>query len=95
MTPRKQFLNEIYLIIDGYEETRNAVAGTVKHYAIGRWVSVEERLPESFGDYHVLDDGAPCVAYFDVFDNSFQTTEYDELHNATHWLELDLPEVEG
>ena len=85
MTPRKQLADEI-LRTDGRKPTR-----TLKPYAIGRWVSVEERLPE---------DRQTVVTRWDYGAVSFITmvkdgkwSFYSNDSKITHWLELDLPEV--
>lgn len=60
-------------------------------YAIGRWVPVSERLPDTgertYWDGIVLQDGDVEIGTFG--DDSFRP----ESTNITHWLELDIPEV--
>lgn len=64
----------------------------LKPYAIGRWVPVEERLPE-------FDDTGTWEGYAQLTNSilSVEAGQWDEslLEHATYWLELDLPEVEG
>lgn len=57
--------------------------------AIGRWVSVEERLPEFRANYwcgYMVDDGR--IEYDIRSEATFKSGD------ITHWLELDIPEVE-
>lgn len=49
--------------------------------AMGRWVSVDERLPDESGDY-ITNNG---TGYFDVVSRCF--AHYED----THWIELDMP----
>ena len=90
MTPRE----ELKVVIDGADDTESLHIGICRTFAIGRWVSVEDRLPDEYGYYHVVDDGDDTVAYFDVECRSFHESEHSELFKVTHWLDLDLPEVE-
>ena len=62
-------------------------------YAIGHWVSVEERLP---------DDGRVVITRWSNGFTSYYTFVRDRKwcvvsgdSDVTHWLDLSLPEVEG
>ena len=87
MTPRQ----ELQIIIDESGDTESLHATICKKYAIGKWVPVSERLPE-FGRSNMwsgtfkTDSGRVVTAqcHKDVFGTRY----------ITHWLELDLPEVE-
>jgi hypothetical protein len=85
MTPREEIANQIL-------ETKSGdITKTLKPFAIGKWVPVSERLPE-FGRSNMwsgtfkADSGRVMTAqcHKDVFGTRY----------VTHWLELDLPEVE-
>ena len=80
----------------------------LKPYAIGRWVSVKERLPEAQGTYRVrwsddLEDIELNHSFF-ALGNPHSRQPSRRLSaftlsrqgaNITHWLDLSLPEVEG
>lgn len=94
MTPRDKLIENI---IDCVHATQNTpdhqrfphlVRLLKTHYAIGRWVSVEDRLPEFDDDGHwhgiVMDNDGDqhsclCLAGIKLSDT------------ITHWLELNLP----
>jgi hypothetical protein len=66
---------------------------TLNPYVIGQWVSVEERLP---------DDGRVVITRWSNGFTSYYTFVRDRKwcvvsgdSDITHWLDLDLPEVEG
>lgn len=97
---RKQLAYEI-LRTDGKNPTR-----TLKPYAIGRWVSVKERLPEAQGTYRVrwsddLEDIELNHSFF-ALGNPHSRQPSRRLSaftlsrqgaNITHWLDLSLPEM--
>ena len=104
MKPREQLEKEISITIresfhkgfdsesvseldnfDGFAEAEEALS----HYAIGRWVPVSERLPEFKNEYwsgYMIEDGRII--------NDIRSEVWFITGNATHWLELDIPEVE-
>lgn len=89
MTPREELLGDIDNLVEAYGQSRQETRMTLNKYAIGKWVPVSERLPE-------FDDGQ-FMGWIRFNDG---TLEHD-LHSdcmikeyASHWLELDIPEVE-
>lgn len=91
MTPRDKLLHEFDQIVDVYHASRQETRATLDHYAIGRWISVEERLPEfnEDGDFQGF-----------VWFKGESKPRCDCFHEGlfvgliTYWLELDLPEKE-
>ena len=91
MTPRESLLKDVDSIVKEYNASRQETRGTLNKYAIGKWVPVSERLPEfgrsniwrgTINTNSVLAMNTQC--HKDLFG-----TDY-----VTHWLELDIPEVE-
>lgn len=78
MAPKQELLNEIHNNL----EAPNQIA---RRYAIGKWVSVEERLPE-------FDENNIFIGSFRFIDGSIVTDAFVDLNEVTHWLEMDLPE---
>lgn len=87
MKPKEQLANEIL-------ETRSGdITKTLKPYAIGRWVPVEERLPEFKGNPHQHWKGLVMPTN----KRPLWITWYpdDDCEEITHWLDLDLPSGKG
>ena len=91
MTQKDKLLNDI-----GMPDAEETLKPILDGYAIGRWVSVSERLPEfdqgCFGG-HVIVQGLPGkngTVESDIFpDDMFANGE------ITHWLDLDVPTKKG
>lgn len=90
MTPKESLLNDFDCIVKEYTASRQETRRMLKYYAIGKWVPIEERLPE-------FDDGK-FMGWVRFSDGTIQNdVELDCViqEYASHWLELDLPEVES
>lgn len=100
MTPREKLIENIIDIVHATHGTPNdgkmahfvrLLAATLKtHYAIARWVPVSERLPE-------FEDGQ-FMGWIRFNDGSLEHDLYSDCmikDYASHWLELDIPEVES
>jgi len=104
-TPREKLIENIVDIVHATHGTPNdetmvhferlLVATLKTHYAIGRWVSVEERLPP-------CEKGLVFVRYtngstvFTVYNYIVQEWDYAiRGESVAHWLDLSMPEVEG
>jgi hypothetical protein len=91
MTPREELLQRAGDALCE-DDPLEALANLFDEYAIGKWVPVSERLPE-FGRSNMwsgtfkTDSGRVVTAqcHKDVFGTRY----------VTHWLELDIPEVES
>jgi hypothetical protein len=67
---------------------RSEIADAIQPFAAGKWVSVDERLPEKTGDYYVAWlDGETDSALYNA------ENMYWVLENITHWLDISLPEI--
>ena len=97
MKPRERLIENIVDIIharkgdDNSDNLVRLLEATLKtHYAIGRWVSVEERLPE-FDEFGVWEGYARLNNEI----KSVEAGQWDELllGHTTHWLETDISEV--
>lgn len=77
---------------------------------MSEWISVKDRLPETYGDYIVVacDEGCPygegiwystVVVVADYYDGCWTweqgSTEYDLSGLVTHWMPLPKPPEEG
>ena len=64
-----------------------------------KWISVEERLPQSLAEVLICDDkGRMVVGHYDEDDGRFwECVNTDTFHsvNATHWMPLPEPPKEG
>lgn len=82
MNPRKE-LEELILDADSFDRAAKRTRG----FAIGRWVSVEERLP-------VVDSSGKWAGYTKDLEGVIAFGYYD-YHNLcvfySAWLELDMP----
>lgn len=96
-TPREELIkqySEKFGGNAGFEVLRDMeknIEQLLKPYAIGRWVSVDERLP-------VVDGSGRWAGYTKDLEGleAFGLYDYHDLcvfYSA--WLDLDLPEVEG
>jgi len=102
MTPREKLIENIIDIVHATHGTPNdekmahfvklLVATLKTHYAIGKWVPVSERLPE-FGRSNLwrgtINTHSGRVMNTQCHKDLFGT------RYVTHWLELDMPEVES
>lgn len=89
MTPREELLRDFDALVDNYHASRQETRAMLNQYAIGRWVPVEERLPELKGFYwsgYMIEDG--------ITKHGIRSKSCFKIGDITHWLELDLPEVE-
>ena len=50
------------------------------------WISVEDRLPDNFGDFLVCGDGFLESDYFNI-----NIDEFAFRYDATHWMPLPPP----
>lgn len=98
MTPKQKLLHDI-----GMPDADETLGPIINRYAIGRWVSVEERLPSDgfmgqckhyvYGT--VLMICQPCDNQFGtVYGNGF-VSSVCVATEITHWLELEMPGGEG
>lgn len=89
MSPREELIQKIRAAIKGKKKVSGR--SILNQYAIGRWVPVEERLPEFDTDGHwhgiTRDTDGDVHACLCLKGIPLSNT-------ATHWLELDLPETE-
>lgn len=98
MTPRDKLIENIIDCVHSTQDTPNhqryphlvrLLEATLKtHYAIGRWVPVEERLPE-FDEFGVWEG----YARLNNGIKSIEAGQWDEglLERTTHWLDMDMP----
>ena len=94
MKPREELIKDIFASFAQLEvgeisrdDADMFALMAVNRMAIGRWVSVEERLPEFKGGYwsgYMVDDGRT--------DYGIRSEAWFYTGNTTHWLELDMPE---
>ena len=95
MNPRERLIENIIDLVHArtghaYDEALgDLLEATLKtHYAIGRWVPVEERLPDRSGCYlFVWEGGEP-----QWIDYTHGLTDGE---TPTHWLELNMPSGKG
>lgn len=88
MTPREELLRVFDTLVDNYHASRQETRAMLNQYAIGRWVSVEERLPDRSGCYlFVWEGGEP-----QWIDYTHGLTDGE---TPTHWLELNMPSGKG
>lgn len=95
MKPREQLARQTAAVLHGLVRDRRGAVKVItdnfNDYAIGRWVPVSERLPEldGFGIWE-------GYARLNNDSKSVEAGQWDEglLEHTTHWLELELPEVE-
>ena len=88
-TLKERLLEDFDTLVDTYRASRQVTRAMLDTYAIGRWVSVEERLPEFKSHYwsgYMIEDG--------VTKHGIRSKQNFKLGDITHWLELDIPEVE-
>ena len=90
--PREELIWNFEHVFGSYV-SMDETSSVLKYYAIGQWVPVEERLPE---------DGRVVITRWSNGFKSYYTHMRDRKwcvvsgdSDITHWLELDLPEVEG
>ena len=90
-TPKEELLADMDKIVREWGASRQETRATIKRYAVGQWVSVEERLPdrETTGEWRgyamFMNGEVDIVTWY-----HYQTSK-----DITHWLELDLPEVDS
>lgn len=98
MNPRERLIENIIDLVHArtghaYDEALgDLLEATLKtHYAIGRWVSVDERLP-------VVDNSGKWAGYTKDLEGVIAFGYYD-YHNLcvfySEWLELDMPNEKG
>ena len=99
MTPREKLIENIIDIVHATHGTPNdekmaifvrLLAVTLKtHYAIGRWVSVDERLPQ-YNELGVWE--GYCRQSNNI--KSIEAGQWDEgmMKYCTHWLDMSLSE---
>ena len=91
MTPREDLLEDFDNLVGEYRASRQQTRRTLNKYAIGKWVPVSERLPERDARGNWIGivkcrDGEVCPVIFNQKNTPVAI--------FTHWLELDIPEVE-
>lgn len=93
MTPRETLEREATVILHGMCRDRHgaakAISDNLSNYAIGRWVSVEERLPKEQQTVIVKWSDGSISNY--VYHTGKQWSVYSHQSYITHWLDLDLP----
>ena len=88
MAPREELLRDFDALVDNYHASRQETRAMLNQYAIGRWVPVEERLPDRSGCYlFVWEGGEP-----QWIDYTHGLTDGE---TPTHWLELNMPSGKG
>lgn len=98
MTPRDKLIENIVDIVYAHDGNMGniikLIEATLKtHYAIGRWVPVSERLPE----FNKHEEWEGCMRWH--YDNECVFGQFCAQHFKnglyTHWLDLQMPEVES
>ena len=88
MTPREDLAKEMDSIVGNYKASRQDTRKVLQSFAIGKWVSVEEQLPEfEEGRWKGCLKNGESI-YFGVF-------HHKEFMHGYDWLDLSLPEVES
>lgn len=111
MKPREELKDVVWDTVTSILPLKDKAERIVQHtdqLAIGRWVSVEERLPEEQGFFRIqwsdgLDDPELNHSWFCIGNPDARTEERKQSMftsmrqgaNITHWLELDLPNEKG
>ena len=92
MTPRESLLKDVDSIVKEYNASRQETRGTLNKYAIGKWVPVSERLPER-------DARGNWTGIVKCRNGEVAPVIFNQKNTPvavfTHWLELDMPEVES
>ena len=102
MTQREELLRDFDTLVDNYHASRQETRAILNQYAIGRWVSVDERLPESgwqgmiqtkAGDRWFVEYRFRVGKSIWWHVGSVGEFEGNVNHGyISRWLELDLPE---
>lgn len=98
MTPREELRRNMTEALDeDYTGTTAEIAiGELEGFAIGKWVSVDERLPSTCWQGYTK--GTQQKAYMNerLVSLGWKFNGYDETDSEpTDWLDLSLPEVGG
>lgn len=97
MTPREELLRVFDTLVDNYHASRQETRAMLNQYAIGRWVSVEERLPHvgfmGMVKHKTFGKGLMRMTHDRVgsFFNEKCSAGVSVKDEITHWLDLDLP----
>ena len=97
MTPREKLVNDYSEKFGGnagfevLRDMENNMEQLLEPYAIGKWVPVEERLPEERKSVITRwsDESLSFITF--IYDGDWSLRGID--NKVTHWLELDMPEA--
>lgn len=103
MEPREELRDVVWKTVTSdvlsLKDKATRITQHCDQFAIGRWVSVEERLPDESGPYIVQwstkRESNPHDVWFDseAYKDFGGWAYFDRYSTITHWLELDIPEV--
>lgn len=92
-TLKERLLEDFDTLVDTYRASRQVTRAMLDTYAIGRWVSVEERFPED-GTVVITKWGDGFISYY-TFRKGEEWCVRATDSEVTHWLDLSLPSGKG